>query len=138
MITIPTDNAVFFDVDDTLIIWSPTPEQSEKYGLDITCPGSNILRDDGTLDIGSSWVERIVPHFIHIEQLKKHKARKHPVVVWSAGGFLWAHAAITALGLENYVDLVISKPTWAYDDLPPEDYMPKSQYMKNEFPKENK
>ena len=138
MIVLKSDNSVFWDVDDTLVLWSPTVEDREKYGIDIICPGSKILKDDGTIDVGPSWTERLVPHFVHIEQLKKHKARGHTVVVWSAGGFDWAEVAVRALGLENYVDLVISKPDWAYDDLPPEKYMPKSQYMKNEFPKENK
>lgn len=136
MIVLPSDNGVFCDVDDTLVMWSPTQEEREKYGIDVLCPGSNILKEDGTLSVGPSWTERLVPHFTHIEQLKKHKARGHFVCVWSAGGWEWAQAAVKALGLENYVDLVISKPTWTYDDLQAEEFMPKSKYMKNVFPKE--
>lgn len=136
MIVLSSHNSVHFDVDDTLVLWSPTPEEKEKYGIEITCPGSKILKDDGTLDVGPSWIEYLVPHFVHIEQVKKHKARGHTVVVWSAGGWEWAEAAVKALSIENYVDVVMSKPDWAYDDLAPEAYMPKSQYMKNEFPKE--
>lgn len=134
MITIPSNNSVWFDVDDTLVLWSPTPEEKEKYGIDVNCPGSKILNKDGTVDEAPGWVERLVPHFTHVEQIKKHKARGHTVIVWSAGGWEWARAAVMALGLERYVDLVISKPEWVVDDLPVEKFMPKSQYAKNVFP----
>lgn len=136
MIVLKSDKSAFFDCDDTLVLWSPTPEEKEKYGIDIYCPGSTVLDKDGNVNIGPGWIERLVPHFAHIEQIKKHKARLHFITVWSAGGWEWAEAVVKALKLENYVDLVIAKPAWAYDDVSPETYMPKSQYMKNEFPKD--
>lgn len=134
MIVLPSDNSVHFDVDDTLVMWNPTQEEKEKYGIHVTCPGSKILHHTGVISESPSWVEFLVPHFTHIEQLKKHKARGHFVCVWSAGGWEWAEAAVKALGLEQYVDLVISKPSWTYDDLQAEQFMPKSQYMANVFP----
>lgn len=134
MIVLKSDNSVHCDVDDTIAMWNPTPEQSEKYGIEITCPGGLYQNDRGEIKMGPSWTQRIVPHFTHVEQLKKHKARGHFVCVWSAGGWEWAQAAVKALGLEQYVDLVISKPRWTYDDLQAEQFMPKSQYMENVFP----
>lgn len=127
----PSHTAVFFDCDDTLVMWSPTPEQSEKDGVDFECPGSFAMID-GELKPSPSWKTRLVPHKKHIEQLKLHKMRGHTVVVWSAGGWDWAEAVVKTLKLEQYVDLVINKPIWAYDDLPPSEYMPKSQWMKDE------
>jgi phosphoserine phosphatase len=59
----------------------------------------------------------------HIEDIKRHKARGHLVCVWSAGGSEWAEAAVKALKLEKYVDLVIAKPTWVIDDLEPNQFL---------------
>lgn len=131
MIVLPCNQTVFCDVDDTLVLWNPTEEQRNKYGeVEIVCPGSFAIVD-GEMISSPSFTETLVPYLPHIEQLKKHKARGHTVVVWSAGGYDWAKVAVEALGLTQYVDLVISKPTWAYDDLPPNEYMPKSQYIKD-------
>ena len=54
------------------------------------------------------------------------------MICWSAGGFDWCAAVIKALNLENYVDLVISKPCYYYDDLKPEEFMGKRYYYKDE------
>lgn len=133
MVVIPCKQIVFFDVDDTLVAWDATPEQLEERGIEIICPGSLVSVDeDGTQGFAPEWKQLILPHRKHIEQLKKHKMRNHTVVVWSAGGWDWAHAAVKALKLEKFVDLVISKPTWTYDDLPASEFMPKSQWFKDE------
>jgi FMN phosphatase YigB (HAD superfamily) len=110
-----------FDVDDTLVKWSPTPEEIAMKGItmEFTDVDGNVLST------------KIVPHSVHVEQLKKHKIRKHTIGVWSAGGSLWAKEAVKALGLEPYVDFVISKPTWCYDDKTPNEYIPPSQYIKD-------
>jgi hypothetical protein len=128
MIVLPCTQATFYDVDDTLVMWGPTKEQLDKYGIEIECPESVVWTDEGPVSIGK-WKEKLVPHIPHIEQLKKHKMRGHTIIVWSAGGWDWAAAAVKALGLEKYVDLVISKPTWIYDDKKPEEFMPKPYYF---------
>jgi hypothetical protein len=131
MIILPSDQAVFCDVDDTLIMWNPSKEELEKNGISITCPaGYSII--DGELTPSGSWTARVLPHLAHVEQLKRHKARGHTVIVWSAGGWDWAKVAVKALGLEPYVDLVISKPTWIYDDKKAAEFMPSSQWMEME------
>lgn len=130
MIVMPTDFSAWFDVDETLILWSPTEEQLEKEGIVIECPGGAVIVDQEVVN-ESSWKVKVVPHKIHIEQLIKHKLRNQQIIVWSAGGYRWAETVVRALQLEQYVDLVISKPTWAYDDLDPQDYMPKSTWMED-------
>lgn len=130
MIVMPTDFSAWFDVDETLILWSPTEEQLEKEGIVIECPGGAVIVDQEVVN-ESSWKVKVVPHKIHIEQLIKHKLRNQQITVWSAGGYRWAETVVRALQLEQYVDLVISKPTWAYDDLDPQDYMPKSTWMED-------
>jgi hydroxymethylpyrimidine pyrophosphatase-like HAD family hydrolase len=80
---------VYFDVDDTLVIW-----EGQQYR----------------------------PHLKHINALKQHALRGHFVVVWSAGGFDWAHRIVNELNLINYVDAVMSKPKWIYDDMDPNNW----------------
>ena len=121
MISIRNDMVVTFDVDDTLFFWNSTPEQLEKDGIPVKWVDS----------LGYLQETLLVPHSVHVQQLKKHKERGHLILVWSAGGSLWAEAAVKALGLEKYVDYTLCKSHWAYDDLPPEEYMPKSKWMKD-------
>jgi hypothetical protein len=99
-------NAWFFDVDDTLVIWGRTGHPEAK-------PFNN-----------SGYTQWLVPHQRHIELLKTAKFRGHKVIVWSAGGSEWAEEVVKMLELENYVDLVISKPSWYVDDLPASEFMP--------------
>lgn len=130
MIVIPCRNTVFFDVDDTLVAWNATPEQLQEHGVEFECPGSmHDIDNDGNPVYCPPWKALLLPHRKHIEQLKKHKMRGHTIVVWSAGGFDWAAAVVKTLGLESYVDLVISKPVWFYDDLTPDEFMGKRYYM---------
>lgn len=104
---IGNDSTVFFDCDDTLIMWNHNRDESKL--VPVTSNGiTELLR----------------PHYKHIEQLKKHKFRGHTVVVWSAGGVEWATAVVKSLKLEKYVDLVIAKPRWYYDDLQPQEFLP--------------
>lgn len=132
MIVIPGNTTVYVDVDDTCIMWSPTQEQLDTRGIEITCPASMTLMEDGTVACTGNWTEKLVPHRVHVEQIKKHKARGHTVVVWSSGGVEWAEAAVRALKIEQYVDVVIAKPMWVMDDLPASEFMPKSKWLKDE------
>lgn len=124
MIVVPGDNTVWIDVDDTLVIWAPHNAELEKRGIEIVVPGGLILEEGNRLVPGADYTVKILPHRFHVEQVKRHKLRGHTVIVWSAGGSAWAATAVKALGLEPYVDLVISKPAWIYDDKKPEEFMP--------------
>lgn len=132
MFVMKCNQTVFCDVDDTLVMWNTTPEQLAEYGVEVTCPISTYYDEDGEQKTIEGWKQMLLPHRYHIEQLKKHKMRGHTIVVWSAGGWDWAEAAVRALKLEQYVDLVLSKPTWTYDDLQPSEFIPKPQWQKDE------
>lgn len=93
---------IFFDVDDTLCLWRKL-RPGEVY-VEMTCPFYGTK-------------ESFVPHREHIEKLIEHKKNGETVVVWSQGGAEWAEAAVKALGLEEYVDLIMAKPAKYYDDL---------------------
>ncbi len=110
MIVAENDKTVYFDVDDTLLSWDAV--NGDPSGIPIT----DAMGD----------VSYLKPFKKHIENLKMHSLRGHFVVVWSAGGYEWAASAVKALALENYVDLVIAKPCWAYDDLPSAEIIPES------------
>ena len=105
MKVIRATRSVFFDVDDTLVIWdwkSITPE------------GNGLI---SIVDPNSGVSELVYPHLRHIELMRQFKARGHTVVVWSQGGHEWAEAVCKALGIEVLVDLVMDKPNWYVDDL---------------------
>lgn len=98
------DNVAFFDVDDTLIMYK-YPEHREDEAIDICIEGSLMSA-------------HVIPHHWHIAQLKLHKAWGNGVVVWSRSGYDWCKAVVEKLGLTDYVDLVIAKPFYYYDDKP--------------------
>jgi hypothetical protein len=103
---------VFFDVDDTLVVW----------GM-----GSSPDAIDVKMDWGAGiMIERLVPHKAHIEQMRKHRYRGHKIIVWSAGGSEWAEAVVNALGIRDMVDLIISKPVWYYDDIRSSEFLHES------------
>lgn len=109
MKVIKGDKTVWFDVDDTLIHWNSVEGSTTvkvKYGMLKQVFEVSVIEENVTA-------------------LKLHASRNHTIVVWSAGGVEWAEAAVKALGLTQYVDLVICKPSWIYDDLDPVSFMPK-------------
>lgn len=126
MKVLKSHNSAWFDVDDTLVKWGTVLPEDREHLVPITCPVSSVEDEDGNIKEVSQWTEYLRPHKKHIEQLKLHKARGHTVIVWSQGGWEWAEAVVKALKLENYVDLVVSKPNWYYDDIPCQEYMGKN------------
>ena len=107
MIKIPDNSKglVYFDVDDTLVIWGKNdPDNSMTF----ICHGC---------------VESLVPNTEIIMELKKAKKEGSTVVVWSQGGADWVEEVVITLKLEQYVDLIISKPDAYFDDLPAARFM---------------
>lgn len=94
------DKIVCFDVDDTLVMWA--------------APAGNVPIID---QLDGSTVN-LRPHSKHIQKLKGYARSGWYVIVWSAGGHLWAKSVVESLKLQDYVDMVMSKPSICYDDLP--------------------
>lgn len=63
-------------------------------------------------------------HDKHVEALKQHHYRGHTVVVWSAGGNEWAAQVVEKLKIQKYVTYILAKPSWFYDDLKADSFMP--------------
>lgn len=113
---IENEQIVYYDCDDTLVIWFSQCNPSEK--IDIVNPyfGYNMA---------------LKPHLRHVELLKEHKARGNTVIVWSAAGYKWAEAVVKALKLESYVDICQSKPTKFVDDLPANEILGQRIYLED-------
>ena len=114
MKVIKSHRIVFIDVDDTLVIWD---------WKDISPDGIGLIT---VSDPVSGFTQQLLPHERHINLLKQFKARGHTVVVWSQGGYSWADTVVKALGLEELVDVVMSKPDWYIDDIPAAAFMGKN------------
>lgn len=120
MIKFPEKPTVYFDVDNTLIFAESDISSKTALLLPSVCINST----------------RFFLHDIHIEKPKEFKARGHVVVVWSAGGADWAEMVVSAAGLRDYVDVVIAKPAWYFDDLVVTDWIGKHCYVPVTFNKE--
>ena len=89
------------DVDDTLVMW--TIPQDYKGSLVTT-------NYQGFKDTG-------IPNLHAVNHLKKMKARGYSIIVWSAGGSDWAEVAVEALGIQDWVDVVMPKIDFHLDDV---------------------
>jgi len=103
MYKMPNGPTAYFDVDDTLIMWTRPNHDTPKHDIvEVTTRG---VKDS------------FVVNHHNVEYLKKLSIRGHAIFVWSAGGSCWAEAVIKALKLEKYVWAVGSKPTYFVDDI---------------------
>lgn len=109
--------SVWFDVDDTLVIWGWREVDPEGKGL-----VSIVNPDNGVAEL-------VLPHFRHIELMRQFAARGHTVWVWSQGGADWAEAVCRVLGIENLVSYVVDKPNWYVDDLHASTWMRSPIYL---------
>jgi phosphoserine phosphatase len=120
MKTIQNENVIFFDVDDTLVLWESRSVGSADWAREARV---NVV------DPYDNKTVYLTKHQPHIKLLMNHKARGSTVVVWSQGGYAWAEAVVKALGLEEYVDLIMSKPRTYVDDLPVSDWLKDRVYI---------
>jgi hypothetical protein len=64
-----------------------------------------------------------------VDLLKEMKGRQRFIIVWSAAGAQWANTIVEALGIEDYVDLILTKPLGYVDDQKAEDFMKNHIYL---------
>ena len=117
MIELKDTITIYFDVDDTLIMW-------DQSGTKWSDKDEVVIRPDSNYPVLAR------PHHEHIKLLKKHKQHGEVVIVWSAGGAQWAADVVRALKLEDYVDVCASKPEVYYDDMPIKVWMPSKNSYK--------
>lgn len=104
---------IYFDCDDTLVMWD-----REKYA---NLPDVRV-RDPFIKD--EEVYEDLKVHQHHVDWLIRMAKRGEVIVVWSAGGALWAQAVAEALGIDEHVTLFLQKPDTMFDDLSPEKNFP--------------
>lgn len=107
-----------FDIDDTLLYWDHD-KSSINFGIPSDCEIELTVQG-----------RKVRKHIIkeHVNELKRQKESGAFIVVWSASGYEWAEATVKALDIEEYVDLIMSKPLRIYDDKDAEEFMPKRRY----------
>ena len=115
MKTIKSEIPFFSDVDETLVLWGKV--RKGQKAVSITNP-----------ETGEQHYLRV--HGPHIKILKSRHARGAYVIVWSAAGYAWAEAVVKALKLNDYVDLIMSKPMFYMDDKHPDEFMGQRIYLK--------
>ena len=112
MLTFDERKTVFFDVDDTILEWKSCNPGDQ---------GSIITTNNGQV-----FHKRAISP--NIEALKSHFLAGHIVVVWSAGGSTWAKTVIEALRLQDYVNVILNKPDFYYDDKDASHWLPYRQF----------
>lgn len=114
MIHTNPEHVVCFDCDDTLVMWGK--KTNDVYIKDPYTDSDILLKK----------------HNKHIKLLQDYKARGYYVVVWSAGGYLWAKAVVEGLGLRDSVDHIMAKPVKYVDDLDATEILGTRVYLKDD------
>lgn len=109
------------DIDDTLLLWD----------VPLDTPGVRVVefQEPHLKDI-----TRAVVNENNLRLMKEKKQRGCFIVLWTQGGYAYAESVMKALFIENYVDLVMTKPVGLIDDLPSSAWLPPSiniPYTKN-------
>lgn len=110
-IKIRDSRMAYIDVDQTLIDWECSNKDLPLLLLKGPNDATNV---------------QAIP--VHIDLIKELRTVGWQIVVWSQGGADHAERVVKLLGIENLVDVIISKPTIYVDDLPFE-----NQYIKRVF-----
>ena len=116
MQTFKERKTVYFDVDDTLLEWD-TCRKNDPDAVKIENNGHVFYK------------KAIQPN---IKNLKSHFLAGHLVVVWSAGGAAWAETVVKALKLQKYVNIILTKPDYYYDDKDATEWFPKERQFRIE------
>lgn len=99
----------FFDCCDTLVLY----DFPQHY-----CGEVAIIEYEEHIS-GRMKRKRMAVNRPAVDRLIEHKKKGHCVVVWTRGSWQWAKGIVESLKLEEYVDVVMDKPDWLYDDLHP-------------------
>lgn len=119
---IASESVFMFDVDKTLLMYEHSGTTAAVEVFD-PYEERNI---------------RLYPNKSNIKLLKRRAKRGATIVVWSADGYRWAEQAVKALGLESYVDFIMSKPQAYIDDLQANQILGERMYFEPNDPWGNK
>lgn len=109
------------DIDDTLLLWD----------VPLDTPGVRIVefQEPHLKDI-----TRAVINENNLRLMKEKKVRGCFIILWSQGGYEYAIHVANALYINDYVDMIMTKPVGLIDDLPSSAWLPQPvniPYTKN-------
>lgn len=111
---ITDESVVFVDVDNTLIEDYDPATYFVPYGTTVLpTTQDDYLR----LDYYGKPVTK-KPIQVHVDFVRSLKQRGYYVIVHSGNGYLWAKQVVTALGMVDCVDMVMTKACKHIDDDP--------------------
>jgi hypothetical protein len=96
---------IFFDVDDTLVLWG---KEKNPACLNFTLQGISY---------------KLLPHYKHIDLLKKCWKDGYKIVMWSGSGEDWCDEVCRVLELDEFVDVKLTKPKYYVDDLKADQFL---------------
>lgn len=107
MKVIRNENIIFTDIDDTIIM--------HNYPLNAETVTIDFYGEKRTFGV----------HSDHVKLLKNYRARGFIVIAWSGNGYKHTETVINALGINDYVDYVMTKPNRVIDDSEPNNWAPR-------------
>lgn len=110
---ITDESVVFVDVDNTLIEDAPVIYNPHSHATPVAINPTTTL----VLDYYGKQVQK-TPIQVHVDFVRSLKQRGYYVIVHSGNGYLWAKQVVTALGLVDCVDMVMTKACKHIDDDP--------------------
>lgn len=110
---VTNESVVFVDVDNTLIKDYFVP----KFKTADDARGYVLPSDCINLDYYGKLVTK-QPIQVHVDFVRSLKQRGYYVIVHSGNGYLWAKQVVTALGMVDCVDMVMTKACKHIDDDP--------------------
>ena len=116
-----TGPVVAFDCDNTLVLWNVPPDY----------PGP-VVKITSYNGFAGMWITKTLAiNTPMVEKLKEigRSDLNGIIMVWSFAGAEWATGVVQALGLDQYVDIVMGKPVALYDDWPIDLWLPEPQHL---------
>lgn len=112
---VENEKLLYVDTDDTIGMWnlSDYPAKGRVY---VSC---------------YNHITTIVPNQKNINLVKKFIKLGYGIVAWSATGAEWAKAVFTAVGLDEYVTIYLTKPRYYLDDVECTEWMGQRIYRDN-------
>lgn len=114
------EHTIFCDVDGTLII----PDNLRN----------SLCKQVLVFDKVENKFISLRQHEPNIRLLKEEKHRGSYIVVWSRGGHEWAESVVLALGLQDCVDQIMTKPLVYIDDVSVQEWLPYRVFLDSNMP----
>lgn len=128
MQVIKSEQVSFWDVDETLVLHKTVHTRhiyDDKGNITELFPRDSVVVKD---PIENKNI-RLYIHEPMIRLMREEARRGGTIIVWSRGGHEWAASVINALGLQDLVTLVMSKPMVYFDDKPIQEWLPYRVYL---------